>query len=214
MTVLAPTARVRKPNPVTQSYTALAQAVRDKGLLSRTRWFYGVLLIGLGLALGGVVTGFILLDDSWFQLLIAAALGVILTQFAFLGARGLAPPGARARARPTTGSAGSWPSSCVGISYSWWMNKHTRHHANPNKVGKDPDIEIDTFSLRGGERGDQARVQGLVHPAPGLLFFPLLLLEGINLHLKSVQQPVGEPPTWRVVGSSSTVLGAAASRSI
>ena len=33
------------------------------------------------------------------------------------------------------------------MSYSWWMNKHTRHHGNPNKMGKDPDIEIDTFSF-------------------------------------------------------------------
>jgi fatty acid desaturase len=24
----------------------------------------------------------------------------------------------------------------VGISYGWWMNKHSRHHANPNKIGK------------------------------------------------------------------------------
>ena len=40
--------------------------------------------LALALALGGVVTGFILLGDSWFQLLMAAALGVILTQVAFL----------------------------------------------------------------------------------------------------------------------------------
>jgi fatty acid desaturase len=35
----------------------------------------------------------------------------------------------------------------VGISYSWWMNKHNRHHANPNKIGKDLDIEADTVSF-------------------------------------------------------------------
>ena len=85
MSVLAPPARVRRRNPVTQTYTALAQTVRDRGLLSRTRWFYGLLLIGLGLALGGVVTGVILLDDSWLLLLMAAALGVLLTQLAFVG---------------------------------------------------------------------------------------------------------------------------------
>ncbi len=31
----------------------------------------------------------------------------------------------------------------MGLSYSWWMNKHTRHHGNPNTVGKDPDIAPD-----------------------------------------------------------------------
>ena len=35
----------------------------------------------------------------------------------------------------------------VGISYSWWDSKHSRHHANPNRVGKDPDIEVDTVSF-------------------------------------------------------------------
>ena len=41
---------------------------------------FAILLV----ALGGIVTGFVLLGDSWFQLLIAGALGIILTQFAFL----------------------------------------------------------------------------------------------------------------------------------
>jgi fatty acid desaturase len=40
----------------------------------------------------------------------------------------------------------------VGISYGWWMNKHSQHHANPNEIGKDPDIEVDRL-LPGGERG-------------------------------------------------------------
>jgi fatty acid desaturase len=39
---------------------------------------------GITLALGGLITGFILLGDSWFQLLMAAGLGIILTQYAFL----------------------------------------------------------------------------------------------------------------------------------
>src|SRR5690606_19935359 len=30
----------------------------------------------------------------------------------------------------------------VGMSYGWWQHKHTRHHANPNKLGADPDIEL------------------------------------------------------------------------
>ena len=27
------------------------------------------------------------------------------------------------------------------------MTKHTRHHANPNTIGKDPDIDVDTISF-------------------------------------------------------------------
>ena len=63
--------------PVTQSYTALSQVIKESGLLRRTPWFYGLLMGALTLALGGAVTGFVLLGDSWYQLLIAGALGII-----------------------------------------------------------------------------------------------------------------------------------------
>jgi hypothetical protein len=39
----------------------------------------------LVLALAGSASGMILLNDSWQQLLLAGALGMIFTQFAFLG---------------------------------------------------------------------------------------------------------------------------------
>ena len=55
----------------------------------------------------------------------------------------------------------------VGISYSWWMNKHTRHHANPNRVGKDPDVEVaDTFSFLDEDAASPPRGDGLVHRPP------------------------------------------------
>ena len=73
------------------------------------------------------------------------------------------------------------------------MNKHTRHHGNPNKMGKDPDIEIDTFSFEEESAATRRGFMAWFTRRQGCLFFPLLLLEGINLHLKSVQQPVGEP---------------------
>lgn len=35
----------------------------------------------------------------------------------------------------------------VGMSYGWWQHKHTRHHASPNQIGADPDIELPVLSL-------------------------------------------------------------------
>jgi fatty acid desaturase len=99
----------------------------------------------LMLALAGSASGMILLDDSWLQLLLAGALGLIFTQFAFLGHE------ASHRQIFESGQAndrsGRVLAALVGISYGWWMNKHSRHHANPNKIGKDPDIESDTVSF-------------------------------------------------------------------
>ena len=171
---------------MTQTYTALAQKTRSLGLQSRTRWFYAMVFTALVLALGGATTGFILLGSSWLQLLMAAALGVILTQFAFLGHE------ASHRQVLASGPANDrvgWVLAVVfvGISYSWWMNKHNRHHQNPNKLGKDPDIEVDTFSFVEESAAGRRGVMAWFTRRQGLFFFPLLLLEGLNLHIKSVQ---------------------------
>jgi fatty acid desaturase len=183
----SPSARaVPRGNPVTHSYTALAQRVRALGLQGRTRWFYIALFSVLALAFGGTVTGFILLGDSWLQLLMAGALGVILTQIAFVGHE------ASHRQVLASGKANDrvgWLLAVgfVGISYSWWMDKHNRHHGNPNRVGKDPDIEIDTFSFIEEDALRQRGIAAWFTRHQGLFFFPLLLLEGLNLHVKSVQ---------------------------
>jgi hypothetical protein len=55
----------------------------------------------LVLALAGSAAGMILLDDSWLQLLLAGALGVIFTQFAFLG-HGSPTARSSSPAQPTT----------------------------------------------------------------------------------------------------------------
>jgi fatty acid desaturase len=177
------TARVAGSNPIS-TFSALLGDVKGAGLLGRTRVFYISVFTTLVLALGGAITGFILLGDSWFQLLIAGALGIIFTQFAFLGHeashRQVFESG---RANDRIGRTLS--SGLVGISYSWWMNKHTRHHANPNTVGKDPDIEVDTVSFLEQDAADARGIRAFITRHQGAFFIPLLVFEGLNLHVKS-----------------------------
>jgi fatty acid desaturase len=192
---LGPVRSTRRRDPdapgMTSSYSGLLRRVRDAGLLQRRPAFYFVIFAVLALALLACVTGFILLGDSWFQLFIAAALGIVFTQLAFLAHelshRQVFRSGpANDRAARILGNA------IVGISYSWWMTKHTRHHANPNTVGKDPDIEMDTISFREENAASRTGFQALITRKQGYLFFPLLLLEGINLHVtsfKSILKP-------------------------
>ncbi|PPF47785.1 acyl-CoA desaturase [Rathayibacter sp. AY1D1] len=177
-------------NPTTE-YSGLLSTVRDAGLLRRRTGFYYTMFGALVLALGGIVTGFVLLGDSWFQLLLAAALGIVLTQFAFLAHeashRQVFESG---RANDVAGR--TLANLFVGISYSWWMTKHSRHHANPNVLGKDPDIERDVVSFTAE---DAARSRGLyawLTRRQGYAFFPLLLLEGLNLHLHGFRTVFGK----------------------
>src|SRR5690606_34965851 len=57
--------------PMAKAYQNVSQVAREMGLLQRAPRFYSFVAAGIALALGGAVTGFILLGDSWFQLLIA-----------------------------------------------------------------------------------------------------------------------------------------------
>ncbi|MGO2933618.1 fatty acid desaturase family protein [Microbacterium sp.] len=171
--------------PMTHAYKNVLQVVRETGLLNRARWFYAAVAAGILLALGGCITGFILLGDSWFQLLIAGALAIVFTQIAFLAHeaahRQILASGPRnfRLARILAG--------IVGMSYSWWDSKHTKHHGNPNMVGKDPDIEVDTISFLDEDAARSRGVIRLITRKQGWLFFPLLTLEGLNLHYLSIK---------------------------
>jgi len=172
--------------PLTHSYTQVSRLVKEQGLLGRSRWFYALLGGGLLLALGGAIAGFVLLGESWFQLLIAGALGIIFTQFAFFAHE--AAHRQVLASGPSNDRLGRLlATAMVGMSYAWWMTKHTRHHANPNQLGKDPDIARDTISF---VEEDAVRARGplaLLTRWQAALFFPLLLLEGVNLHFTSIR---------------------------
>jgi fatty acid desaturase len=188
----AATARLAK-QPLTRSFTALTAEVRTAGLLARTRGFYVLVFGVLLLALGGIATGVVLLGESWLQLLMAGALGLVLTQFAFLGHE------ASHRQIFTSGKANDRTGRILavgfaGLSYSWWMHKHTKHHGNPNQVGKDPDIARDTISFHEADAAGQRGFVRWLTQRQVWLFFPLLLLEGVNLHLKSVQSLLQRGP--------------------
>jgi fatty acid desaturase len=175
--------------PHTSSYSALSRTVREAGLLRRTYGYYLRTFSVLTLALAGIVTAFVLLGDSWFQLVVAGALGVILTQFAFL-----AHESAHRQvfaSGPANDRAGRiLANAVVGISYTWWMSKHTRHHANPNHVGKDPDVANDVIVFTEEGAREHRGFLALLSRYQGWLFFPLLTLEGLNLHVTAVRSLV------------------------
>ena len=67
----------------------------------------------------------------------------------------------------------------VGISYGWWQSKHTRHHANPNKEGADPDIALPAIAMTPAmaTRHHNRLLRWLV-AHQGWYFFPLLCSRG------------------------------------
>jgi len=167
-------------NPLTE-FSSLLHTIRDAGLLRRTRGFYIATFGVITLAMVGAWFGFALLHDTWYLLLIAGAMGFLFTQYAFI-THELSHRVVFESGKLNDFLGRIMADLVVGISYSWWMSKHSRHHANSNTAGKDPDVEKDFIIFQAEDAVGLKGIDKLMAHRQGYLFFPVLLLEGINLH--------------------------------
>ncbi|MDQ1696278.1 MAG: hypothetical protein QOJ03_1631 [Frankiaceae bacterium] len=167
-------------------YGRLLAEIQSAKLLDRSVLLY---LPRLFVMLGMVGGGLLLLDrlgNSWWQLLVAAYFGVVFAQIGFLGHD--AGHQQIFRSRRANDRLGMLLANiCVGLSYSWWVDKHNRHHRNPNEVGRDPDVERNILAWTSTQAESQRGVFRVVARHQAVLFFPLLLLEAWNLHVGSVR---------------------------
>jgi fatty acid desaturase len=168
-----------------KEFSILLGQVRAAGLLERRPgWYLARTLVLLGL----FAVGFALLfglGASWWQLLTAAYFGVLFTQTAFLahdsahkqifesGRRGVL-------FSRVIGNLG------IGLSYGWWLDKHSRHHAHPNTIGTDSDIRPGAVVFTPQDASRRTGAAGWLMARQGWFFFPILLLAGIDLHRNAV----------------------------
>ncbi|PYY43229.1 MULTISPECIES: acyl-CoA desaturase [unclassified Curtobacterium] len=169
----------------TSTYSAVLAQVKEHDLLRRRTGFYWSLFGSLVGTLALAWIAFAVLGESWFQLIVAGALGVVFTQFAFLSHE--AAHRQVFASQRWNDRAGRYVGTfLVGLSYSWWMTKHTRHHGNPNTIGKDPDIAAGVIRFTPEDAAVTRGARSVFTRFQGWLFFPLLTLEGINLHWSAV----------------------------
>ncbi|WP_369052431.1 acyl-CoA desaturase [Kineococcus terrestris] len=180
-------ARERR-RPVTP-YAQLMAQVQAAGLMQRRTGRYWVRIAATSAAFAAVLTGTVLLRDSWLVLLLAVALAGVLTQFAFLGHDG-AHRQIFASHRGNEWAARVFAALLNGLGYGWWMGKHTRHHQAPNKLGTDGDVESGVVSFYPEAAASRRGPLRWFTRHQGWFFLPLLLLEGLNLHAASARSLV------------------------
>jgi fatty acid desaturase len=170
----------------TSDFTTLSKHIRAAGLLDRRPGYYAVRFMLVAALYAGGWTALALTGSTWWALLVAAVLAIAYAQVAlvahdlahkqvFRGRRGSEIIGM------LVGNLG------IGMSYGWWMNKHTRHHANPNHEEHDPDVAPDILVWSQRQASEAKGLARIVGGWQAVLFFPLLLLEGFNLHVASAR---------------------------
>jgi fatty acid desaturase len=168
-------------------YADLSARIRAAGLLERrTGYYVAKFALTLG-AFAAAWAAFVLIGPSWWQLVTAAVLGVLSTQIAMLGHD--AGHKQVTRTRRSSYLIGILLGNLtVGLSFGWWIDKHNRHHAHPNHESLDPDVAPagPLIFLPGQAEGRRGMAAWFTrHQA--VVFFPILLLEGLNLHVGSFQ---------------------------
>ena len=116
-------------------YAQLLAEVRRVGLLERSPARYAPRFVALGIGTAAGLAGLLWFGDSWWQLTVAAYFGVVFAQVGFLGHD--AGHQQVFRSRRCNDRLGLLLSNLgIGLSYGWWMDRDTRHHRNPNEVGR------------------------------------------------------------------------------
>lgn len=167
-------------------YAELMRLVRQAGLLERRPIFYATHITASVAMLAAGWTVFVLLGDTWWQLVTAAYLSVAFAQNGFLthdaGHRQIF------RSRRANELVGLVLGNlAIGLAFGWWVDKHHRHHAHPNQEGLDPDISGENLVYTSSQAGARRRLGRHIARHQGALFFPMLLLLALNLHVSGVK---------------------------
>ena len=162
-------------------YTILKRRIQDAGLLEKRPAYY-VLSITTNL----VVWTFCLVlvftvGAIWAQALAAIALGMVSVQLGFQlhdsGHRQMfRSPGKNALVGLVTANL------LLGVSYGWWVQKHNRHHGNPNDVDLDPDIKVGAIAYNDEQAQARRGAGRLAAMYQAYLFFPLTTFLAWSMH--------------------------------
>jgi fatty acid desaturase len=167
-------------------FAELNRRINALGLMRRRPAYYAVRLGAVGLLVAGGWTAFFLVGSSWWTLAVAALLAVAFAQVGLV-AHDLAHRQVFRTRRPSEIAGRIAANLGVGMSYGWWVDKHTRHHNNPNHDDLDPDVAPEVLIWATESALGRRGLAGFVTRHQAGLFFPLLTLLGIDLKISSIK---------------------------
>lgn len=201
----SPSTPVAVPTKQANDYAELKKLIKQRKLLDKQPIYYTYKLITTLSLLALSVTLLFVVHIFWFQLLNAVLLAVASAQLGFLGHDG----GHRQIFYTTrkneiltliTGNL------FIGMSNGWWLDKHNAHHAHPNEVDMDPDLDIGVLAFSDEDVLSKKGLLRLIVKHQKYFFFPLLALLGIDLQKRSIVYLLTHKEKYRALEASLLVL--------
>ncbi len=168
------------PIPDPGSYSELRQIIKERGLLERQPRRALLRLIVVDALLVLSVAFLLTVHVFWLQCLNALFLAFVTTQLGFNGHdAGHRQSFGSSRVNDIVGLVHG--NLGIGMSFSWWQDKHNRHHSHPNELDTDPDINIPLLSFTEEDAASKRGALRFVAAHQALFFFPLLTLVALDL---------------------------------
>lgn len=186
-------------------YAELKKLIRKSGLLEKQPAYY---TYKTGATLGLLAISVLLLftiHHFWFQLGNAVLLAMVSAQFGFLGH----DAGHRQVFRSLRKNEFFillMANLSLGMSTSWWLDKHNAHHSHPNEIDMDPDIDIGVLAFSDEEVRSKKGLQRLMVKHQKYFFFPLLSLIALDLQFRSVLYLARHQEKYRALEALLLVL--------
>jgi fatty acid desaturase len=172
----------------TGTYRELAALVHDAGLTAPRPDYYAWKIASNLLFAAACWTAFLLVGDSWWQVLVAVALGLSFVQSGFLG-HDVGHRQVARRRGPRYVLGLIHLNLLIGAAYGWWVGHHNRHHSDPNNLDRDPDTVRRQVIFDPSELPAKAHTpfRRFVIRFQPVMFFVLLGQEAWRVHLAGFQ---------------------------
>lgn len=172
--------------PPASEYAELRRLLDEKGLFAKQPLYYigrvsmTMALLAAGLIVLATVQGFRL------QLLNAVFLAFVFCQLSYVVHD--AGHGQIFRTSQRNHALGTLVSNLVlGMSYAYWRGSHNKHHASPNQVDLDPDIDVSLMAFTEEQALAKTGVSRLITKYQAYLFIPMLFFDPFRRRKESIQ---------------------------
>ena len=172
--------------PLGSEYAQLKRNLELEALFARQPLYY-ILTVSVTLAaLAASVTIVVSTKLIGLQLLNAVFLGFVFCQLSYVVHD--AGHGQIFRSSRKNQLLGTLVTSLVlGMSYKYWHQSHNRHHANPNHVDLDPDIEVSMMAFTEEQAQAKTGLSRLITMYQAYLFVPMLCFDSFRRRKESIE---------------------------
>lgn len=185
-------ARLQQPS----DYAQLKALVAGAGLLEKQSWFYARSIAIKLVLFGACLAGLVLVQNLGVRALLALMLAVLSGQLGFQ----MHDAGHRQmfHSRRLNLAVGLLTADLLlGMSFGWWVEKHNRHHANPNSLDLDPDVDMPAIAYSEEQAEGRRGVLRWVVQRQAYLFFPMLSLLAWSMRVTSIRYLISQESKHR-----------------